>query len=174
MSARGLARHIAQEHGEKVLRLRIQAVICNGSRTLRLAGELDLAGRAPLEDAIARIATGGCKVVLDLRPVTFTDASGVHVALAAARLCAVRGCELRLICGPPAVQRVFELAGVLDQLPFQAEQQPRSELSGGDSEDGAVPDLLAARARRPRRERFRLSSLRLAPLRGLRSSHDDR
>jgi anti-sigma B factor antagonist len=152
--------------------LRLQAVICDGLRALRLEGELDLASRTILEDAIARIATRGAAVVLDLRALTFMDASGVHVALGAQELCAVRGCELRLIPGPAAVQRVFELAGALDDLPFQAEEScPRPELSGGDSEAGAVPGQLAARAKRPRRELSSLSPARRAPLRRLWPRH---
>lgn len=135
----------SHQDGEDIPRLRIQAVVCDRLRTLRLAGELDLVGRAPLEDAIVRIATDGCTLVLDLRAVTFMDTSGVHVALAADHCCAARGCELRLFAGPAAVQRVFELAGVLAQLPFQAGQQLRSaELPAATSMTERPPVLPAA------------------------------
>ncbi|HEX4465741.1 MAG TPA: STAS domain-containing protein [Solirubrobacteraceae bacterium] len=126
--------------------------------TLRLSGELDLACRVGLEGVVARLCSGASTVVLDLRAVYFIDASAIHVALHARDLCSARGCELRIIPGPPPVQPVFELGGVLEHLPFQADDQLRPELSGGDSENGAAPGLLAARATRPRRERFHLSS----------------
>jgi anti-anti-sigma factor len=110
--------------------LSIQALVCGELRTLRLSGHLDLASRVPLEDAISRMAIDGCEFVLDLRPLTFMDTSGVHVALAARDLCARRGCKLRLIPGSAAIQSVFEFTGVLDQLSFQAEASgPERELS---------------------------------------------
>ncbi|HEX4437030.1 MAG TPA: STAS domain-containing protein [Solirubrobacteraceae bacterium] len=130
---------------QDVVGLSFQVLVRGGRRTLRLSGELDLAWRTPLEDVIARIARGRCEVVIDLRALTFMDTSGVHVVLAARDLCAVCGCALRLIPGSVAVQRVFELAGVLDQLQFQAEESlPRPGMSEDSSGDGADPDRLAA------------------------------
>jgi anti-anti-sigma factor len=138
-------------------RLTLQVLICGSSRTLRLAGELDLASRASLEDAISRLVASRCLLTLDLRLLTFMDATGVHVALAASDLCAAHACELRLVPGPAPVQRVFSLAGVIDHLPFRADpDQSGLKLSGADSEDGAALGRFAARAGQPRRE----SSLR--------------
>ncbi|HEX3852505.1 MAG TPA: STAS domain-containing protein [Polyangiaceae bacterium] len=168
MSAGERNRRGCQQDGRGFPRLSLQAVICGSVRTLRLQGELDLASRAVVEDAIARLILGDCTVVLDLRRLTFMDTSGVHVALAANDLCIARGCELRLISGPAAVQRVFDLAGTLARLPFQAEEgHVGPELSGGHFGGGVVRDRLAARAARPRREPFRLLTRR-PPLRRLR------
>jgi anti-sigma B factor antagonist len=118
MSAPRIIHPIRRHRGENVSRLRVQAVVCEELRTLRLAGELDLACRAMLEDAIARIVSDDCTLVLDLRAVTFMDTTGVHVALGAVDLCASQGCELRLLPGPARVQRVFELVDALERLPF--------------------------------------------------------
>lgn len=149
MSAAVRSRRSAQQEGRGRHALRIEASFWGGQRVLRLSGELDLASRAFLEDVLGRLATGGCTVLLDLSRLTFIDSSGVHVAIAACELCAARGCELRLIAGPTAIQRVFALAGVLDRLPFQAEEtRPRP----GSSRDRAEGERLAARVARRRRE----------------------
>ena len=139
--------------------VRIQIVVCGDIRTLRVAGELDLLSRSTLEDTLARLARGGCELVLDLRPLTFMDTTGVHVALAARDLCAVCGCTLRMIPGSVTTQRVFELAGVDRHLPFHSEESdPRIGLPGAGLKDEAAPAGLAApgedRAASPQHEPY--------------------
>lgn len=93
----------------------------SGSRGVRLraAGELDLCTGRALADRLARaIAAGSGLVVLDLREATFADCSTVAVVVRTARRAAAEGWTLRVLPGPPAVQRVFRLTGALDQVPF--------------------------------------------------------
>ena len=82
-------------------------------------GELDLATREELEQVIDDLLHPGVnRLILDLRGISFMDSSGLRLALdlhTAAR----RGrFELELVPGPPHVQRIFEVTGTLDALPF--------------------------------------------------------
>jgi anti-anti-sigma factor len=91
---------------------------------LRLRGEVELASAGGIRGKIDECVAAGCgRIVLDLRGVTFLDSTGVHLMLEADATACAAGWELRLVEGPPAVQRVFELAGVRERLPF-AEGSP--------------------------------------------------
>jgi anti-sigma B factor antagonist len=82
-------------------------------------GELDLATIGRLRSKLDQYIAAGCeRVVLDLRGLSFLDCTGVHLALDADAAARAAGWELVLIEGPAHVQRVFELAGVRDRLPF--------------------------------------------------------
>lgn len=87
--------------------------------TLALAGELDLATAPELEAMTEQVcANGAGELVLDLRELAFIDSTGLHAILRARAHCKAHRCELFLTPGPPAVQRVFELAGLLERLKF--------------------------------------------------------
>jgi anti-sigma B factor antagonist len=89
------------------------------TRLLTLTGELDIASvehaKRVLRDALL---TGSETVVLDLAGVAFLDLRGVDLVLDATKLAAAEAVRLVIVPGPPQVQRVFELAGVLSALPF--------------------------------------------------------
>jgi anti-sigma B factor antagonist len=57
-------------------------------------------------------------IVLDLRNLTFIDSSGLHALVTGHQLCRAHGHELEVIPGPANVQRLFEIAGMNDILPF--------------------------------------------------------
>jgi anti-anti-sigma factor len=57
--------------------------------------------------------------VLDLRRLTFIDATGLRVFIRCHAACVRQGRSLTLIPGPPNVQRLFELTGAIGTLPFQ-------------------------------------------------------
>jgi anti-sigma B factor antagonist len=99
--------------------LELQDAVAGEAHVLRLSGELDLGSAAELEAAIVSICGSGPRAVsLDLRGLIFIDSSGLHAIISARERCAQLGCDFRLIPGPPAVQRLFELTGMLDELPF--------------------------------------------------------
>jgi anti-sigma B factor antagonist len=100
--------------------LQTQCVVSAGWRTLRLAGELDIASAPDVEAALHSACAGpaGSGVVIDLRKVEFMDSTGLRLILMAKELCADAGTELRVIPGPPQVQRLFEVTGLVDQLHF--------------------------------------------------------
>ena len=87
--------------------------------TLVLSGELDRVSAHTLEAEIERLCdTGTGGITLDLRKLTYIDATGVAVIAFRSRLCRRRGFEFALIRGSWPVQRAFELAGLIDLLPF--------------------------------------------------------
>jgi anti-anti-sigma factor len=87
---------------------------------LRIApqGEIDLATVDLLRDTIEREHDGRAPLALDLRGVAFLDTSGLRLVLSVADRAAGDGFELRVVRGPQAVQRVFEVAGLDGRLPF--------------------------------------------------------
>lgn len=93
--------------------------------TLMLKGELDLASAPILEAAIARLcADGASEIVLDLGGLSFIDSTGLRTILSSMSLCEQHLCNFWLIPGPRAVQRLFELAGMLERLPFREPDLP--------------------------------------------------
>lgn len=81
-------------------------------------GELDLATVPELLARIAPHRRPGNRVVIDLRPLTFMDSSGLRMLLVLHEASAGEGWELAVVQGPPEVQRVFELTGMDQLLPF--------------------------------------------------------
>ena len=77
-------------------------------------GELDLATAADLEAVL--LAQSG-RVVVDLRGLSFVDASGLRVLLEAEARSRQDGMNLRFVAGE-AVRRLFEHAGVPDRLSY--------------------------------------------------------
>ncbi len=91
-------------------------------RTLVLSGELDLACAPTLDAAVERICTDQIETLtLDLSKLTFMDSTGLRAILLAEDLCERHDCKLVVIPGPAQVQRLFEVTGLLERLPFQSE-----------------------------------------------------
>jgi anti-sigma B factor antagonist len=100
----------------------VQDVVSDGRHRLVLTGELDLAPAAELEAVLLRLCADGTKeIALDLSKLSFMGSTGLRVVLLAKELCEQHGYEFLLIAGPRNIQRMFELTGLLDVLPFQAE-----------------------------------------------------
>jgi anti-anti-sigma factor len=82
-------------------------------------GELDMATVGAIEAELMRVRRSGADhVVLDLGGLTFMDSSGLNLV---SRWVAESsdGFRFELEPGPPAVQRVFELAAMTGRLPFR-------------------------------------------------------
>jgi anti-anti-sigma factor len=90
--------------------------------TLRLAGDLDLGSVLDFETRLMHARRSSERVVVDLRRLDFLDSTGVGALISAHQDARVEGVELVILQGPPAVQRVFELSGIVDELPFGAAQ----------------------------------------------------
>ena len=98
----------------------VQDVVSGGRHRLVLTGELDLAPAAELEGMLLRLCGGGTKqIALDLSKLRFMGSVGLRLILLARELCKEHGYEFHLIAGPANIQRVFEMTGLLDVLPFQ-------------------------------------------------------
>jgi anti-anti-sigma factor len=63
--------------------------------------------------------TGVDRIVIDLGGLTFMDSSGLHLVARWTNEASRDGFELELEPGPPAVQRIFELAAMTDTLPWR-------------------------------------------------------
>jgi anti-sigma B factor antagonist len=102
--------------------LRIRDDSRDGVCTLALEGELDYGVIGQLEAAWAdACASGASSIVLDLSDLEFADCSAVRLLVALAARAEGDGARLALRRGPARVQRVFELTGTADTLPFEAE-----------------------------------------------------
>jgi anti-sigma B factor antagonist len=82
-------------------------------------GELDIGG-APAAEEVLHEAEGDAvtELTIDLRGLTFMDSTGLRLVVAADRRARESGRTLRVVRGPAAVQRVFELTGLADKLPL--------------------------------------------------------
>ena len=96
----------------------INTVERDGATVLIVVGEVDLATAPALDDKL-RAATADCDgpVIVDLDRVSFMDSSGLQV-LVSHTLSSQNGCEVLLTRGSPQVQRLFEVSGMLEHLPF--------------------------------------------------------
>jgi anti-sigma B factor antagonist len=104
-------------------RFEIKQVVSGMRRTLLLSGDIDVASAPTLGGALAHVPMDrDTRLVLDLSRVTFIDSTGIRAIVVAQELCAQRGCEFSLVPGRAHVQRVFEICGLLDHLPFRADE----------------------------------------------------
>ena len=86
---------------------------------IRVEGELDLAGASDLESALADAELSEAdRIVIDLDALSFIDASGLRVLVAASRRSADDGDRLRLTRGTGEVSRMFRLTMLDLTLPF--------------------------------------------------------
>jgi anti-anti-sigma factor len=80
-------------------------------------GELDMATQDELRAALEQQAGRGA-VTLDLSGLTFLDTSGLRLILETAEAANRGGFAFKVLPGIPAVQRLFEIAGVRELIPF--------------------------------------------------------
>jgi anti-anti-sigma factor len=80
----------------------------DGTPVVELSGELDLAGRVELEEALVGLATGAERIVVDLADVTFIDSAGIAALLAAH----VAGARVVVRNARPRVAATIDLVGI--------------------------------------------------------------
>ncbi len=97
-------------------------------------GELDIATTGQVEDRLRELHTSGFRrFVLDLRELEFMDSNGLHLVLDWSARASEDGIGFAFVEGPPAVQRVLEVSGVLDQLsPRRRQGSPGLQCSTPD------------------------------------------
>src|SRR5947209_9316002 len=106
----------------KALELRAEGFVCrqvdrgDGVVWVHLAGELDIATAPWLERRLAWSVERARLVVLDLRNLTFMDASGARVVACASTRAWCAGNRLVLVRAPRQVQRLLSLTEVAERI----------------------------------------------------------
>lgn len=84
---------------------------------VRPRGELDLATAPAVDRQLQELFDAGFRrLALDLSGLSFIDSSGLHLALDWATTASREGLEMRFLPGSPAIQRPFEITGVVEML----------------------------------------------------------
>jgi len=88
--------------------------------TARLTGEFDMSATFNVEPALERaLAQPGIRALtVDLSQLSFIDSTGIGVLLRLNSEAQESGTELAIVPAEPQVQRIFEVAGVSEALPF--------------------------------------------------------
>ena len=82
-------------------------------------GEIDIATVGRLRGRIGELLSAGfSRLTLDMQDVTFMDSTGLRLVLELVQAARDDHWQLSVIGVSPAVQRVFELSGVLAALPL--------------------------------------------------------
>jgi anti-sigma B factor antagonist len=104
--------------------LSISSVVDNGTVSISLEGELDLASARQMEERLrfAEERTPS-RVVVDLGRLAFIDSTGLRLLLQADSRAREHGYEFVLRPGEASVQRVFEVTGALDVLHFEGSSE---------------------------------------------------
>ncbi len=91
-----------------------------------LAGEFDMPATFTVEPALEQAVERPDldTITVDLSRLRFIDSTGIGVLLRLEEESRARGVALTILPGPREVQRVFELAGLGEALPFAPEPEP--------------------------------------------------
>jgi anti-anti-sigma factor len=91
-----------------------------GDERIHLLGEMDLSVIGSVDREMRRAESGDAdRIVLDLRELEFLDAAGIRLLLHLNARSKSNGGRLRITrSGFPQVQRVIDLTGAGDVLPF--------------------------------------------------------
>ena len=89
------------------------------THTVSISGEMDVANAGDVEQELMRVeATDARAIVLDLAALQFIDSTGIEMLLTTDARSRAGSNRLVLLRPPAAVQRVLQLAGIADRLPF--------------------------------------------------------
>jgi anti-sigma B factor antagonist len=102
------------------IKSRLNTCVHGDLHTVALVGELDIGSAPLLERTLADLCSSGAKqITVDLAGVEFMDSSGMNAILRSRMLCEEHECDLSLTPARRSVRRVFEVARVLEKLPFR-------------------------------------------------------
>jgi anti-anti-sigma factor len=103
-------------------RFAVRSERTGGDARVRLLGEMDLSVIGSVDREVRRAEAGDAvRIVLDLDELEFLDASGIRLLLQLSARSRANGGRLRITRAlSPQVQRVIDLTGTGDALPFLA------------------------------------------------------
>jgi anti-sigma B factor antagonist len=88
---------------------------------VRPVGELDLATAPIVDTQLAELVEAGFRnIVIDLGKLRFLDSTGLRLLLSWDARAREEGVEMRVLPGPPPVQRIFAVAGLTKLVSFAA------------------------------------------------------
>lgn len=100
---------------------RCDVVINDGTARVVPVGELDQSTVALVNARVRAALEDGCRhLVVDLSRLEFLDSSGVHLLLSWRDAADADGWQMTIVPGGAPIQRVFDLLGLTDALPFAA------------------------------------------------------
>jgi anti-sigma B factor antagonist len=86
---------------------------------VRPVGTLDMANAPMLDEQLSELRDAGFReLIVDLRRLAFMDSSGLRLLLRWHAESRSNGFSLSFVPGAPEIQRVFDLTGMTDRLPF--------------------------------------------------------
>ena len=96
------------------------AHVTDTTYVLALAGEIDLAQAAELDDELKSLVDeGATQIIVDLLEVPFLESSALGVLLKYSRLLRANGGELTLVTDDVRVLRVIEITGLGEHFRFE-------------------------------------------------------
>jgi anti-sigma B factor antagonist/stage II sporulation protein AA (anti-sigma F factor antagonist) len=101
-------------------RLGIRSTRQEDEQVVTLRGELDMSSVEALDDELRRIEPDPTvrRIIVDLSGLKFMDSTGLRAVLRIDARSRSDGNRVVLLRGPETVQRVFQLTGTEDRLPF--------------------------------------------------------
>ena len=109
-------------------------LLADGTRLVRVRGELDLATAPELERALEPNGDGDGRIVVDLSECTFIDSTGLKILVDADRR---RGHDLLIVANGMAVRRTFEVSGLDGHLTLHSSIE--SALTSSTPAEGKQP-----------------------------------
>ncbi len=92
----------------------VKTVNRNGRAIVFMSGEIDLAAKEQIGDALSAARQGSADVVVDLSELTFIDSTGINALVS--EVLKVREGRFQIVGVPARIRRVFEITGVADLL----------------------------------------------------------
>ena len=103
---------------------KVMIVGADGEAVVYLVGELDLAVRELLVDALTQASATKHRLVIDLSLTTFIDSTGLKALVDVWRRRRDAGLELVLRAPSPTVMHTLQLSGLADLLPIDTTNRP--------------------------------------------------
>jgi anti-sigma B factor antagonist len=115
-----------------------------GCAIVAVAGEIDLSTVARLRECLLELAASGRPLVADLDQVTFIDASGLNVLVAAANRAAAHGSSLHVVCARPKIRHLFRVTGLNCRIPLARTLDDVGETLAAAAHDHDHAGIVAA------------------------------